>query len=159
MSNILTKLRIVSTDFLALRLFCFNIRQHGRQILYFKLHVDDRKFNYRRPQVAYFMCGQLVFDWDRLENFLITRNRPGGNKVTNAMSYAKSQVQHHIKKKTFALMCRPPAHSFSAVRPNVQSAGLPFCAARCPDPFLQPAVLPHPNLHSAGPPFFAAPFF
>jgi len=32
----------VSVDFLALRLFCFNIRQHGRQILYFKLNVDGR---------------------------------------------------------------------------------------------------------------------
>ena len=59
MSNILTNLlketspsrllRIVSTDFLALCLFCFNIRQDGRQILYFKLHVDGRKFHYRRP--------------------------------------------------------------------------------------------------------------
>jgi len=38
-------LRIVSTDFLALRLFCFNIRQHGRQILFLKLHVDGRKFH------------------------------------------------------------------------------------------------------------------
>jgi len=28
-------LGIVSTDFLALRLFCFNIRQHGGQMLYF----------------------------------------------------------------------------------------------------------------------------
>jgi len=45
-------LRIVSTDFLALRLFCFNIRQHGRQILYFKLHVDGRKFQYRRPHAT-----------------------------------------------------------------------------------------------------------
>jgi len=34
----------VSTDFLALHLFCFNIRQHGRQILYFKLDVDGRCF-------------------------------------------------------------------------------------------------------------------
>jgi len=42
-SNILTKLRIVLTDFLALRLFCFNIYQHGRQILCFKLHVDGRR--------------------------------------------------------------------------------------------------------------------
>jgi len=24
-----------------------------------------------------------VFDWDQLENFLVTRNRPVGNKVTN----------------------------------------------------------------------------
>jgi len=39
----------VSTDFLAFRLFCINIRQHGRQILYFKLHVDGRKFHFRRP--------------------------------------------------------------------------------------------------------------
>jgi len=55
MSNILTNLlketspsrllRIVSTDFLALRLFCFNIRQHGRQILYFKLYADGSKFH------------------------------------------------------------------------------------------------------------------
>ena len=42
----------LSTDFLALRLFCFNIRQHGRQILYFKLHVDGRKFHYQRPHAA-----------------------------------------------------------------------------------------------------------
>jgi len=33
---------------LALRSFCFNLRQHGRQILYFKLDVDDRKLHYRR---------------------------------------------------------------------------------------------------------------
>jgi len=31
----------------------------------------------------YIRGGQLVFDWDRLENFLITRGRPGGYKVTN----------------------------------------------------------------------------
>jgi len=49
MSDISRLLHIVSTDFLALRLFCFNIRQHGRQILYFKLHVDGCKFRYQRP--------------------------------------------------------------------------------------------------------------
>jgi len=32
------------------------------------------------------MDGQLVFDWDRLEDFLITRDRPVGNKVTNTIS-------------------------------------------------------------------------
>jgi len=52
-------LRIMSTDFLALRLFCFNIRQDGRQILYFKLHVDDRKFHFRRPH-ATVRCAPLV---------------------------------------------------------------------------------------------------
>ena len=53
MSNISRLLHIVSTDFLALGLFCFNIRQHGREILYFKLYVDGRKFHYRRPQVVH----------------------------------------------------------------------------------------------------------
>jgi len=53
MSNISRLLHIVSTDFLALRLFCFNIRQHGRQILYFDLHVDGCKFHYRRLQVVH----------------------------------------------------------------------------------------------------------
>jgi len=48
----------VLTDFLALRLFFFNIRrQHGRPILYFKLHVDGRKFHYRRPQVMHRWAG------------------------------------------------------------------------------------------------------
>jgi len=49
MSNILTNLlketspsrllRTVWIDFLAFRLFCFNVRQHGRQILYFKYYM------------------------------------------------------------------------------------------------------------------------
>ena len=43
---------IVSTDLLALHLFCFNIRQHGHQIIYFKLHVDGRKFHYRKSHAA-----------------------------------------------------------------------------------------------------------
>jgi len=29
------------------------------------------------------MGGQLVFNWDQLENFLITRDQPVGNKVTS----------------------------------------------------------------------------
>jgi len=45
-------LQIILQSPVALRLFCFNIRQHGRQILYFKLHVDGRKFHYRRPHAA-----------------------------------------------------------------------------------------------------------
>jgi len=40
---------------------------------------------------------QLVFDWDRLENFLITRDRLVGNKVTNTISYAK--VEYHMMCK------------------------------------------------------------
>jgi len=44
--------------------------------------------------IVYFMSGQLVFDWDRLDDFLITRHRPVGNKVTNAISYVK--VEYHM---------------------------------------------------------------
>jgi len=52
MSNLLTNLlnetsvsrllHTMLTNFLALRLFCFNIRHHGRQILFLKLHMDGR---------------------------------------------------------------------------------------------------------------------
>jgi len=31
--------------------------------------------------------GQVVFDWDRLENFLLTRNRPVGNEVTSTKGH------------------------------------------------------------------------
>jgi len=33
--------------------------------------------------MPYSRDGQLVFDWDPLENFLITRDQLVGNKVTN----------------------------------------------------------------------------
>jgi len=67
----------VSTDFLVLCLFCFNIRQHGRQILYFKLHVDCRTFHYRRPNAAVrpqvmHLCNRqyCLFAWKRPEVFM-----------------------------------------------------------------------------------------
>ena len=41
----------------------FNKRQHGRQISYFKLHVDGRKFLYRRPHAA--VRPQVVHRWYR----------------------------------------------------------------------------------------------
>jgi len=44
--------------------------------------------------IVYFMGGQLVFDCDRLEDFLITRDRPVGKKITNTISYAK--VEYHM---------------------------------------------------------------
>jgi len=50
------------------------------------------------------MGGQLVFDWYRLENFLITRDRTVGNQVTNAkcqswVSYVQiHSVYHHLGK-------------------------------------------------------------
>jgi len=34
--------------------------------------------------IFYFMGGQLVFDWDQLENLLITCDRLVGTEVTNA---------------------------------------------------------------------------
>jgi len=38
--------------------------------------------------------GQLVFDWDRLENFLITHDRLIGNIVTNT----NAKVEYHMCK-------------------------------------------------------------
>jgi len=61
MSNISRLLRIVSTDFLALRLFCFNRSQDNYQILYFKLHVDGCKFHYRRLHAAR-GCAPLAYN-------------------------------------------------------------------------------------------------
>jgi len=48
------------------------------------------------------MGGQLVFDWDRLEDFLITRDRPIGKK---------SQVQYHMPKFSITCMCKYNAPS------------------------------------------------
>jgi len=42
---------------------------------------------------SYFMGGQLFFDWDWLESFFITRNRPVGNIVTNTKCQRVSHVQ------------------------------------------------------------------
>jgi len=43
------------------------------------------------------MGGQIVFDWDRLANFLITRDRPVGNKATNTIPYAKDEYHVEIQ--------------------------------------------------------------
>jgi len=40
------------------------------------------------------MGDQLAFDWDRPENFLITRDRLVGNIITNT----KAKVEHHLCK-------------------------------------------------------------
>jgi len=37
---------------------------------------------------------QLVFDWDRPENFLLTRDRPVGNEVTITSTKCQSWVSH-----------------------------------------------------------------
>jgi len=54
--------------------------------------------------------GQLVFDWDRLENFLITRDVPVGNKVTSR----KYKIQSKgilIEKYSFQVPCQFNAKS------------------------------------------------
>jgi len=46
--------------------------------------------------MLYARGGQLAFDWDRLENLLITRNRPVGYKVTNTKCH---------KMQRFSFLC------------------------------------------------------
>jgi len=41
------------------------------------------------------MDGQLVFDWNQLENFLKTGDQLVGNKVINTISHAK--VEYHVQ--------------------------------------------------------------
>jgi len=48
------------------------------------------------------MGGQLVFEWDRLENFLITRDLPVGDIVTNTK--CQSRVSHVQMQCTIALV-------------------------------------------------------
>ena len=47
-----------------------------------------------KAHIVYFMGGQLVFDWDRLQNLLITRDRPVGNMVTKT----NAKVEYHMCK-------------------------------------------------------------
>ena len=51
---------------------------------------------------AYSRGGQLVFDWDRLENFLLTRDRPVGKEVTGTK--CQSWVSHVQIQCTIALV-------------------------------------------------------
>jgi len=47
------------------------------------------------------MGGQLVFDWDRLENFLITRDRPISDKVTSTKCHKMQKKRILIEKCSF----------------------------------------------------------
>jgi len=52
------------------------------------------------------MGGQLVFAWDRLENFLITRDRPVGNIVTNTKCQRwVSHVQMQCRLPSLSKWC------------------------------------------------------
>jgi len=61
-----------------------------------------RKHHEASQQLSYSKGGQLVFNWDRLENFLQTRNQPVGNKVTSTK--CQSQVSHMQIQCTIALV-------------------------------------------------------
>ena len=84
-------LRIVSSDFLALRLFCFNIRQHDRQILYVKLHVNGRKCHYRKPQVVHRWC-----KWSR--NFFNSVLRIANNTYKEFFQTSRRIPQSNLRK-------------------------------------------------------------
>jgi len=60
------------------------------------------------PTLHYTRGAQLVFDWDRLENFLMTRDRPVGNKVTSTKCHEMQRFSflcafRNIDWKTFFL--------------------------------------------------------
>ena len=77
-------LRIVSTYFLALRWFCFNIRQHGRQILYLKFHVDGCKFHYQRPPHAAVLSQVVHRCFEARSRFSAVCNSAKGNHWRSA---------------------------------------------------------------------------
>ena len=48
--------------------------------------LQIKRFEIHFSQITWFTYvrgGQLVFDWDRLENFSLTRDRPVGKKVSS----------------------------------------------------------------------------
>jgi len=66
----------------------------------------------------YFMGGQLqlVFDWDQLVNFLITRDRPVGNIVTNTK--CQSWVSHVPMQRTITLVSDAQTEGKVSVTPK-----------------------------------------
>ena len=65
---------------------------------------------------VYFMGGQLVFDWDWLENFLITCDRPVGNIVTNTKR--KRWVSHVQMQCTIGLVSDAQTEGKMSVTPK-----------------------------------------
>jgi len=54
-----------------------------------------------RSEMLYTRAGQLVFECDRLENFLITRDRPVGNKDTSRKCHKMQYKGLVIEKCSF----------------------------------------------------------
>jgi len=48
-----------------------------------ELSKQQKKFDFIDFWLPYNRGGQLVFGWDRLENFLLPRDRPVGEEVTS----------------------------------------------------------------------------
>jgi len=62
------------------------------------------------------MGGQLVFDWDRLEEFLINRDRPVSNTVTNIK--CQSWVSHVQIQSTITLVSDAQTEGKVSVTPK-----------------------------------------
>jgi len=71
---------------------------------------------FMQSNIVYFMGGQLVLDWDRLENLLITRDRPVGNIVTNTK--CQSWVSHVQIQYTIALVSDAQTEAKVSVMPK-----------------------------------------
>jgi len=67
--------------------------------------------------------GQLVFDWDQLENFWITRNWPVANKVTSTIANECHEMQHFSCK----WICIFIYHTFN----YIQSKAVVSCFGYC----------------------------
>ena len=59
---------------------------------------------------------QLVFNWDRLENFLITHDRPVSNKATNTNT--KVELSHVQIQCTIALVSDAYVEGKGSVTPK-----------------------------------------
>jgi len=77
--------------------------------------------------IVYFMGGQLelVFDRDRLENFLITWDRPVSNKVTNTILYAK--VEYHMCKYSCTIIFDAQTEGKVSVTPTNHDCHTVIC--------------------------------
>ena len=84
-----------------------------------------------RLMIVYFMGGKLVFDWDRLQNFLITHDRLVGNRATNTI--CQSWVSHVQMQCTIALVSDEQTAGKVSVTPNRDERTVKFIS---PSPIL-----------------------
>ena len=127
--------------FSCLAFFCFNIRQHGRQILYCKLHVDGRKFHYPRPHAA--VRPQVMLRCPksyRLHNWYNRPSKPFATSHAHACFFRKSRKWRTMltaltftAKSTSSAYCTSLTHDVEVhglvVRPIIASSR--FCFQSC----------------------------